>query len=201
MPHAGAHAGYDSLSTRSPTAANKNTCWAGFPLISCNIKNRNRIFIHLVNISQKQIVLTHNSHEDNIFLSEISPHAPMNVCTLTVGTWSLQVWYDSEKVVHQIRSLLILQYAARGGVGRVYVRQVRQVHPWNQESDGERCSSSSNTQPSSLTRASFSESRVRVQAKWANSPSVRVFFFFSLSKTNIRELIRKQTRRHKQGWT
>lgn len=53
------------------------------------------------------------------------------LCVLTIGTGSLQVRYDSENVVHQVWSLFVLQYAARGGVGRVYIRQIEQVHPWN----------------------------------------------------------------------
>lgn len=55
------------------------------------------------------------------------------MCMPTVGTGSLQVWYDPEDVVHQIRSLLVLQDAPRWRVGRVYVGEVRQVHPWNTE--------------------------------------------------------------------
>lgn len=43
---------------------------------------------------------------------------------LTVGAGSLQVRYDSEDVVHQVRPLLALQDAARGRVSRVDVRQV-----------------------------------------------------------------------------
>lgn len=48
---------------------------------------------------------------------------------LTVGTGSLQVRYDSENVIHQVGPLLVLQDAACGGVGRVHVGQVGQVHP------------------------------------------------------------------------
>lgn len=58
--------------------------------------------------------------------------------TLTIGTGSLQVWDNSEDVIHQVWPLLALQYAACGGVGWVYVRQVGQVHPWDKAKGGEK---------------------------------------------------------------
>lgn len=61
------------------------------------------------------------------------PWMCIRVAKLTVGAGSLQVRYDSENVVHQVRSLFVLQYAARGGVGGVYIGQIRQVHPWKKQ--------------------------------------------------------------------
>lgn len=69
---------------------------------------------------------------------------------LTVGTGSLQVRYDSENVIHQVGSLFVLQYAARGGVGRVYIRQIGQVHPWNKARDRKRCITSNQEKHTAL---------------------------------------------------
>lgn len=107
------------------------------------------------------------------------PHCyPMNVwlCVLTIGTGSLQVRYDSENVVHQVWSLFVLQYAARGGVGWVYIRQIGQVHPWNKAADRKRWNvlhwTRWKTQPPSHMLSALIELRALVRAKWGKRPSV-----------------------------
>lgn len=68
-------------------------------------------------------------HNRNNKLCSIFGFGSQFVFQLTVGTGSLQVRYDSENVIHQVGPLLVLQDAACGGVGRVHVGQVGQVHP------------------------------------------------------------------------
>lgn len=100
----------------------------------------------------------------------------MCLCVLTIGTGSLQVRHDSENVVHQVGSLFVLQYAARGGVGWVYVCQIRQVHPWNNAVGRKTWNVFHQTrethQLSSLMLWAIHELRASEWAKWGQSPSV-----------------------------
>lgn len=51
---------------------------------------------------------------------------------LTIFAGSLQVWDDSQNVVHQVGPLLIFQNTAGGGICWVYVREIRQIHTWRE---------------------------------------------------------------------
>lgn len=63
---------------------------------------------------------------------------PSNSDLLTILAGPLEVWDNPQDVVHQVGTLLVLQNAACGGVGRVYVGEIGQIHAYKENTQEER---------------------------------------------------------------